>query len=104
MIVGGANSAAMLAINSLVAEKKFVFLLVGPGATQFTNDACTPYTVQYHYNTTALANTVSSAVMAQGGKSWFFLTPDYAFGHSLEQEATKVITENGGTVFPRQSA
>ena len=98
MIVGGANSAAMLAINNLVVEKKFVFMVVSAGGTQFTNKACTPYTVQYHYNTTALARTVSSAVMAQGGKSWFFLTPDYAFGHSLEQEASKVITENGGTV------
>ncbi len=98
MIVGGANSAAMLAVNNLVVEKKFVFLLVGAGATQFTNEACTPYTIQYHYNTTALARTVSSAVLAQGGKSWYFLTPDYAFGHSLEQEATKVITSKGGTV------
>ena len=101
MIVGGANSAAMLAINNLVPEKKFVFMVVSAGATQFTNEACTPYTVHYHYNTTALARTVSSAVMAQGGKSWFFLTPDYAFGHSLEQEAAKVITEAGGTVVDK---
>jgi len=101
MIVGGANSAAMLAINRLVPEKKFVFMVVSSGATQFTNEACTPYTVQYGYNTTALARTVSSAVMAQGGKSWFFLTPDYAFGYSLEQEAAKVITANGGTVVDK---
>ena len=99
MIVGGANSAAMLAVNNLVAEKKFVFMIIGAGATQFTNEACTPYTIQYNYNTTAMARTVGSVVVAQGGKSWFFITADYAFGHSLEQEASKVITSNGGNVL-----
>ena len=98
MIVGGANSAAMLAINNLLPEKKFVFLVISAGATQFTNEACTPYTVQYAYNTTALARAVGSAIVNQGGKSWYFLTTDYAFGHSLEAETAKVVTETGGTV------
>lgn len=98
MIVGGANSAAMLAINRMVPEKKFVFLVVAAGATQFTNEDCTPYTVQYAYNTTAVARTLGSAVVAQGGKSWYFLTTDYTFGHSLEAEASKVVKASGGTV------
>ncbi|MEJ2804499.1 branched-chain amino acid transport system substrate-binding protein [Comamonas sp. BIGb0124] len=99
MLVGGANSAAMLSINKMVPDKKFVFLIVSAGATQFTNDDCTPYTVQYAYNTTAVARTLGSAVVAQGGKSWYFLTTDYTFGHSLEAEATKIVQANGGQVL-----
>ena len=99
MLVGGANSAAMLSINKMVPDKKFVFLIVSAGATQFTNDDCTPYTVQYAYNTTAVARTLGSAVVAQGGKSWYFLTTDYPFGHSLEAEATKIVQANGGQVL-----
>ena len=98
MLVGGANSAAMLSINKMVPEKKFVFMVVSAGATAFTNDECTPYTVQYAYNTTAVARTLGSAVVAGGGKSWYFLTTDYTFGHSLENEAAKVVAANGGTV------
>jgi len=99
MLVGGANSAAMLSINKMVAEKKFIFMVVSAGATAFTNDECTPYTIQYAYNTTAVARTLGSAVVAQGGKSWYFLTTDYTFGHSLEAEASKVVTANGGKVL-----
>ncbi|MDM0015286.1 ABC transporter substrate-binding protein [Variovorax sp. J22P168] len=99
MVVGGANSAAMLSINKMVPEKKFVFMVVSAGATQFTNEECTPYTVQYAYNTTAVARTLGSAVVAQGGKSWYFLTTDYTFGHSLENEASKVVAASGGTVL-----
>lgn len=98
MLVGGANSAAMLSINKMVPDKKFVFMVVSAGATAFTNEECTPYTVQYAYNTTAVARTLGSAVVAQGGKSWYFLTTDYTFGHSLENEAAKVVAANGGTV------
>ncbi|WP_432240958.1 ABC transporter substrate-binding protein [Herbaspirillum robiniae] len=101
MVVGGANSAAMLAVNRLVESKKFVFLVVSAGAPQFTNEECTPYTVQYAYNTTAVARALASATVKQGGKSWYFLTSDYTFGHSLEGEATKVVNENGGKVLGR---
>lgn len=101
MIVGGANSAAMLSVNKLLQNKKFVFLVVAAGAPQFTHEECTPYTVQYAYNTTAVARALASATVKQGGKSWYFLTSDYTFGHSLEAEAAKVVTENGGKVLGR---
>ncbi|MCA1326374.1 ABC transporter substrate-binding protein [Herbaspirillum sp. alder98] len=99
MIVGGSNSAAMLSINKLLATKKFVFLVVAAGATQFTNEDCTPYTIQYAYNTTAVARALTSATVKQGGNAWYFLTSDYTFGHSLEGEAAKVVGENGGKVL-----
>ncbi len=101
MIIGGANSAAMLSINRLLGAKKFVFLVVSAGATQFTNEECTPYTVQYAYNTTVVARALTSATIKQGGNSWYFLTSDYTFGHSLEAEASKVVIENGGKVLGR---
>jgi len=99
MLVGGANSAAMLAINNMVPEKQFIFMVIAAGSTAFANEQCTPYTVQYAYNTTALARTLGSAVVSDGGKTWYFLTSDYTFGHSLEEETRKVIEANDGVVL-----
>jgi branched-chain amino acid transport system substrate-binding protein len=98
MLVGGTNSATALAMAGVAAEKKKPFIAIGPGSSLLTNDKCTPYTVHYAYNTTALANGTGSAVIREGGKSWFFLTADYAFGHSLEQDTAKVVKANGGKV------
>ena len=59
---------------------------------------CTPYTIHYGYDTTALANGTAKTILEQGGKSWFFLTADYAFGAQLENGAASVVKANGGTV------
>ena len=99
MLVGGTNSATALSMAAVAAEKKKPFLAVGPGSSQLTNEKCTPYTVHYAYNTAALANGTGSAVIREGGKSWFFLTADYAFGHSLEQDTAKVVKKDGGKVL-----
>ncbi|HET8598106.1 MAG TPA: ABC transporter substrate-binding protein [Castellaniella sp.] len=99
MLVGGTNSATALSMAAVAAEKKKPFLAVGPGSSQLTNDKCTPYTVHYAYNTVALANGTGSAVVREGGKSWFFLTADYAFGHSLEQDTANVVKKDGGKVL-----
>jgi branched-chain amino acid transport system substrate-binding protein len=99
MLVGGTNSATALAMAAVAAEKKKPFLAVGPGSSALTNAQCTPYTVHYAYNTVALANGTGSAVVREGGKSWFFLTADYAFGHSLEQDTAKVVKKDGGKVL-----
>ncbi|MGB6009198.1 ABC transporter substrate-binding protein [Castellaniella sp.] len=99
MLVGGTNSATALAMAAVAAEKKKPFLAVGPGSSALTNAQCTPYTVHYAYNTVALANGTGSAVVREGGKTWFFLTADYAFGHSLEQDTAKVVKKDGGKVL-----
>ncbi|MFA7437959.1 ABC transporter substrate-binding protein [Castellaniella sp.] len=99
MLIGGTNSATGLAMAAVAAEKKKPFIAVGPGATQLTNEQCTPYTVHYAYNTEALARGTGMAVVEQGGKTWYFLTADYAFGHSLEQNTAKVVKEAGGKVL-----
>ncbi|AOY92321.1 ABC transporter permease [Cupriavidus sp. USMAA2-4] len=98
VLIGGTNSATGLAMNKVAAEKKRVYFNIGAGTARLTNEECTPYTVHYAYDTVALAKGTGSAVVKQGGKSWFFLTADYAFGHSLENDTAAVVKANGGTV------
>lgn len=98
MVFGGTNSGAALAMAKVAEEKKRVYFNNGAASSALTNEQCTPYTVHYAYDTVALAKGTGAAVVDAGGKSWFFLTADYAFGHALEADTTKVIKEKGGTV------
>ena len=99
VLIGGTNSGTGLAMAKVAAEKKRVYMNIGAGSARLTNEECSPYTVHYAYDTVALAKGTGSAVVKQGGKSWFFLTADYAFGHSLEQDTAAVVKANGGTVL-----
>jgi branched-chain amino acid transport system substrate-binding protein len=99
MLIGGTNSGTNLSMAKVAAEKKKPFIAIGGGTARLTNEECTPYTVHYAYDTVALAKGTGSAVVKQGGKSWFFLTADYAFGASLESDTAKVVKANGGTVL-----
>ncbi|HEX7640771.1 MAG TPA: ABC transporter substrate-binding protein [Burkholderiaceae bacterium] len=99
MLLGGTNSGTNLAMAKVAAEKKKPFISIGAGTARLTNEECTPYTVHYAYDTVALAKGTGSAVIKQGGKSWFFLTADYAFGQSLESDTSRVVKANGGTVL-----
>ncbi|TAM07612.1 MAG: ABC transporter substrate-binding protein [Paraburkholderia sp.] len=99
LLFGGTNSAAALAMNDVAKEKKkVVYVNTGAGTDDLTNKQCTPYTIHYGYDTVALAKGTGLAVVKQGGKSWFFLTADYAFGKSLEKNTADVVKENGGQV------
>jgi branched-chain amino acid transport system substrate-binding protein len=98
MLIGGTNSGANLAMAKVAAEKKKVFISIGAGSAQLTNEQCSPYTVHYAYDTVALARGTGTAMLKQGGKSWYFLTADYAFGQSLEKDTTDVVKANGGNV------
>ena len=99
MLFGGTNSSTALAQAKIAAEKKRVFITSGAGSSALTNEQCSPYTVHYAYDTVALAKGTGSAVVKNGGKTWFFLTADYAFGQALEADTSKVVKENGGTVL-----
>jgi branched-chain amino acid transport system substrate-binding protein len=98
MLIGGTNSGANLAMAKVAAEKKRVFISIGAGSAQLTNEQCSPYTVHYAYDTVALARGTGTAMLKQGGKSWYFLTADYAFGQSLEKDTSDVVKANGGNV------
>src|SRR3954471_9018492 len=98
MLIGGTNSGTNLAMAKVAAEKKKPFIPIGAATSALTNDQCTPYTLHWAYDTTALAKGTGAAVVAQGGKSWYFLTADYAFGHQLQADTTRVVEANGGKV------
>ncbi len=98
-IVDVPNSAIAIAIHNLARERNRIALFSGPGASSLTDELCSPNTVQFTYDTYALSKVTASAVIKEGGKSWFFITADYAFGHQLEADATRFIKDNGGTVL-----
>ena len=98
MLIAGTNSGAALAMARVAADKKKPFFVVGSGASALTNEQCTPYTVHYAYDTVAMARGTAGAVVKAGGKSWYFVSADYAFGQALQGDASKVILANGGTV------
>ncbi len=98
MLIGGTNSGTALAMSKVTTEKKKPFIAIGPGSARLTNEDCSPYTVHYAYDTVSLSKVAGSALVKAGNKSWFFLTADYAFGYSLEGDASNVVKANGGTV------
>jgi len=97
-IVDTPNSGVALAVSGVTKEKNKVFINSGAATSDLTGKACTPNTVHWTYDTWALANGTGKAVVKTGGDTWFFLTADYAFGHALERDTAKVVTENGGKV------
>src|SRR6516225_7672162 len=99
LIVDVPVSAVGLAIQNIANEKKKLFITHSTGAADFHGKFCSPYAIQWVFDTHALAVGTAQAVVKRGGDSWFFLTADYAFGHSLERDASQVITENGGKVL-----
>jgi len=99
-ILGGTNSGTALATNQVAIEKKKLYINVGAGADNLTNEQCSPLSIHYAYDTTALAKVAGSAITKQpDGKTWYFLTADYAFGKALEKAATTVVLANGGKVL-----
>jgi branched-chain amino acid transport system substrate-binding protein len=99
VLIGGTNSGTNLAMAKVASEKKKPFISIGAGTARLTNEECSPYTVHYAYDTVALAKGTGGAVVKQGGKSWYFLTADYAFGQSLESDTTGIVKASGGQVL-----
>jgi branched-chain amino acid transport system substrate-binding protein len=99
LLIGGTNSATALSMNQVAGEKHKVFVAIGAGADTLTNEQCTPYTIHYAYDTKALAKGTGLAVTKQGGKTWYFLTADYAFGKALEKDTSDVVKASGGQVL-----
>jgi branched-chain amino acid transport system substrate-binding protein len=98
MLIGGTNSGTSLAMAKIAAEKKKLFISIGAATSALTNEQCNPYTVHWAYDTVALAKGTGNAVVKAGGKSWFFLTADYAFGAQLQNDSSTVVKAAGGTV------
>ena len=96
VLFGGSNSGVSIAMAKVAAAKKIPFFALGAGGSSLTNEDCTAYTEHYIYDTTALANGTATTIVQNGGKSWFYLTADYAFGTQLQNAASKVVEANGG--------
>lgn len=98
MIANLINSSIALSVSQLAKERNRIAIINGSGASRLTNDACTPNSVHYAYDTYALARGTGSALMKAGKKSWYFLTADYAFGHALEADTSAIVKGLGGDV------
>jgi branched-chain amino acid transport system substrate-binding protein len=99
LIVDVPVSAVGLAVQGVANEKHKMMITHSTGSADFHGKFCSPYTLQWVFDTHALAVGTAQEVVKRGGDSWFFITDDYAFGHSLERDATAVITKNGGKVI-----
>jgi branched-chain amino acid transport system substrate-binding protein len=99
MIVDVPTSSVAIAVGKVAGEKKRVLMVTGGASSRLTNEDCNAYTVHYAYDTYALANGTGKAIVKTGGKTWFFITADYAFGKSLEDDTAAVVKANGGTVL-----
>lgn len=93
------NSAVALAVSDVTKALNKVHINGSAGTTRLTGDACTPNTVHWTFDNFALANGTGSAVVQTGGDTWFFITADYAFGHDLEDQTSKVVEKAGGKVL-----
>jgi branched-chain amino acid transport system substrate-binding protein len=98
LIIDVPNSGAALAVAKVAGEKHRMFIVTGAGSTRLTNEDCNPYIIHYVYDTYATGDTTGKAVVRSGGKTWFFITADYAFGHSLQQDTSNAVKSAGGQV------
>ncbi|MGC2321325.1 MAG: ABC transporter substrate-binding protein, partial [Terriglobales bacterium] len=99
VIVGMVNSGVTLAVSKVANEKHRLVIDSGAGSTRLTNEDCNPYTIHYEYDTYSTGTTTAKPIVAQGGKTWFFLTADYAFGKSLQADTSKFVEAAGGKVL-----
>src|SRR5580704_1678537 len=98
MIANLINSSVALGVSQIAKDKERIAIINGSGSSRLTNDACTPNSVHYAYDTYSLARGTGAALMKSGGTSWYFLTADYAFGHALEADTAAVVKAMGGEV------
>jgi branched-chain amino acid transport system substrate-binding protein len=99
LAIGFDNSAVALAVEQLAAERNRIAIAGAVGSTAFTGKACTPTEASWIYDSYALTTSLAKSIVAEGRDSWFFITVDYAFGHSLEADATSAVQAAGGKVL-----
>lgn len=98
MVTGMVASSVVLAASKVVEQSGKLALISGAAASSLTNEYCSPNHIHWTYDSYALANGTAKSVLASGGKNWFILTADYAFGHAMEKDITKVVQSDGGKV------
>ena len=104
MITALDNSSVALSVQGLAKDKKIITMNTGAGSTALTEEQCSPYGIHYVYDTLALPVGTATAMVKNGGKKWFFITADYAFGHSLRDNTGAVVESLGGEVVGNVNA
>src|ERR1700690_2990114 len=99
MAIGFDHSAVALAVSQLAAEKNRIAIAGAVGSTAFTGKSCTPTEASWIYDSYALTTSLAKAIVAEGRDTWFFITVDYTFGHSLEADAKAAVKSAGGKVL-----
>jgi len=99
VLTGGGASSSALAMQEVAKEKKHIYLITDAASSDLTGKACSPFGIQFVYDTYSLANGTARALIKQGGDTWFFLTVDYAFGQAMEADASRFVTAAGGKVL-----
>jgi branched-chain amino acid transport system substrate-binding protein len=99
MITDGGSSAVALAVEEVSRQKQKLVLFNGPASSDITGKNCSPYAAHWNYDTYALSHVTGSAIVKSGGKTWFFIGADYAFGHALERDTAEVVEAEGGKVL-----
>lgn len=98
LVAGMVASSVTIAVTNVLQANDKLGIISGSAASSITNEHCSPNHIHWVYDTYPLANGTAKAVVEQGGDTWFMLTADYAFGHALEGDVERVVTENGGTI------
>lgn len=98
MVLAGPNSSVGLAVAKIAADRGKPFIAIGSTSSRLTNEECLPFTIHYAYDTVSLSKGTGSAIVDAGGRNWYFLTSDYAFGLSIEKDTREVITARGAKV------
>jgi branched-chain amino acid transport system substrate-binding protein len=99
MVTDLTNSAVAIAVQNIAHQSRKIDLVTSTATTALTNGDCSPYGVHWTFDSYALSVGTAGAIVQDGGKSWYFLTADYAFGANLERAATREIERAGGTVL-----
>jgi branched-chain amino acid transport system substrate-binding protein len=99
MIIDMPTSATALAVMELSKQDEKILIITDAASSDITGKSCSPYTAHWTYDTYANAHAVGSAIVKNGGDTWFFITADYVFGHSIERDVSEVVKAAGGTVL-----
>jgi branched-chain amino acid transport system substrate-binding protein len=98
MVTDLTNSAVALAVQELARDKNRIAIFSGPATTTLTGEACSPTGVHWTFDTYSQAVATARAVVEEGGERWFVITADYAFGHQMQEDITRVVEEIGGEI------
>ena len=95
-ITGNVNSAVALAMTRVTAEKRKLHIVTGGHTDEITGSQCSWNVFRVCKSTTMEANAIAEVLIEKFGARWYFLTPDYVYGHALQEAFERKLREHGG--------